>query len=83
MAARVTEPAGGPGAQLAGQRVLVAGLGVSGPPAARVLTAHGARVTAVDSRDDAERRELAGQLAELGIEVLLGADHELPAWTWW
>ena len=75
----MTEPAAGPGAEFAGQRVIVAGLGVSGPPAARVLTAQGARVTAVDSRDDAERRELAGQLSELGIRVLLGADHELPA----
>ncbi len=41
-------------ADLAGRRVCVAGLGVSGPPAARVLAAHGAEVTAVDS---ARRRE--------------------------
>ena len=34
------------------QRVVVAGLGVSGPPAARALAARGAQVTALASRDD-------------------------------
>ena len=81
MAARMSEPAARAGAEFAGQRVLVAGLGVSGPPAARVLAARGARVTAVDSRDDADRRELAGQLSQLGVEVLLGDGHELPRGT--
>jgi UDP-N-acetylmuramoylalanine--D-glutamate ligase len=67
--------------QFAGQRVVVAGLGVSGPPAARVLAGLGAQVTAIESRDDAERRALAGPLAELGITVLLGPGHDLPAAT--
>ena len=58
--------------QLAGLRVCVAGLGVSGPPAARFLAARGAHVVAVDSRDDAERRQLAAGLAELGVTVRLG-----------
>ena len=80
----MTAQAAGPGAEFAGQRVVVAGLGVSGPPAARVLADHGARVTAVDSRDDAERRELAGRAAPLGIAVLLGADTSCRAApTWW
>ena len=67
--------------QFAGQRVVVAGLGVSGPPAARVLAGHGAQVTAIESRDEAEQRALAGQLSELGITVLLGPGYDLPAGT--
>lgn len=68
---------------LAGRRVCVAGLGVSGPPAARVLAGFGALVTAVDSRDDAERRALADELAGLGVSVLLGevAASAVPAGT--
>jgi UDP-N-acetylmuramoylalanine--D-glutamate ligase len=58
--------------QLAGLPVCVAGLGVSGPPAARALAARGAVVTAVDSRADAQRRAVAAELAALGITVLLG-----------
>jgi UDP-N-acetylmuramoylalanine--D-glutamate ligase len=71
----------GEAGEFAGRRVVVAGLGVSGPPAARVLAAHGARVTALDSGDDAARRQVAGELAELGVTVLLGPGHELPAGT--
>jgi UDP-N-acetylmuramoylalanine--D-glutamate ligase len=68
---------------LAGRQICVAGLGVSGPPAARLLTAHGAEVTVVDSRDDDERRELAAALAGSGIRVLLGdaAQAAPPAGT--
>ena len=69
--------------ELAGRRVCVAGLGVSGPPAARVLAGYGARVTAVDSRDDGDRRDLAARLAACGVRVLLGeaAAATLPAGT--
>ena len=69
--------------KLAGRRVCVAGLGVSGPPAARVLASYGARVTAVDSRDDSDRRELAAGLAARGVDVLLGeaTAASLPAGT--
>ncbi|MDR2986066.1 MAG: UDP-N-acetylmuramoyl-L-alanine--D-glutamate ligase, partial [Nocardiopsaceae bacterium] len=68
---------------LAGRRVCVAGLGVSGPPAARVLAAHGALVTAVDSRDDASGRSVAADLSRLGVDVLLGPEPAatLPAGT--
>jgi UDP-N-acetylmuramoylalanine--D-glutamate ligase len=57
---------------LRGLAVCVAGLGVSGPPAARALATMGASVTAVDSRDDAERGKIAHELADLGVSVLLG-----------
>jgi len=70
-------------ASLAGRRVCVAGIRVSGQPAARVLAAHGALVTAVDSGDDAEHRAMAGQLSGPGISVRLGAAavRELPPGT--
>ena len=65
--------------QLAGLPVCVAGLGVSGPPAARALAARGALVSAVDSRDDAQRRAVAAELAAEGITVLLGDDTAGPS----
>jgi UDP-N-acetylmuramoylalanine--D-glutamate ligase len=61
------EPAG-----LGGQHVVVAGLGVTGQSVVSVLTSRGVSVTAVDSRDDAERQELAGALARQGVQVRLG-----------
>ena len=75
--------AAGYAAELAGRRVCVAGLGVSGPPAARVLAGLGANVTAVDERDDAERQRLAAGLAGDGVAARLGrsAAARLPAGT--
>lgn len=67
-----------PAGEFSGLSVCVAGLGVSGPPAARELAALGARVTAVDSRADEPRRELARELADSGVTVLLG---DSPAQT--
>ena len=63
----------------------MAGLGVSGPPAARLLAARGAEVTAVDARDDEDGRALAAALARDGVLVLLGADAaaRLPAAPTW
>src|SRR5215467_1737687 len=55
-----------------GQRVVVAGLGITGQSAISLLTSRGASVTAVDSRDDADRQELAGRLAKDGVQVRLG-----------
>src|SRR6185437_4834280 len=79
MAADVTADFGD---SLRGLCVCVAGLGVSGPPAARVLASLGAVVTAVDSRDDTERQKIASELIDLGIEVRLGSDAaELPSGT--
>ena len=57
---------------LRGLPVCVAGLGVSGLPAAKALAGLGASVTAVDSRDDAERGKIAHELADFGVSVLLG-----------
>ena len=61
-------------ASLAGLRVCVAGLGVSGPPTARALAARGAEVIAVDAGDDDARRSLARELAGTGVRALLGPD---------
>jgi len=55
-----------------GQRVVVVGLGITGQSVISLLTGRGASVTAVDSRDDAERQDLAGRLADDGVQVLLG-----------
>jgi UDP-N-acetylmuramoylalanine--D-glutamate ligase len=71
----------GPGGQFAGLRVCVNGLGVSGPPVARALAARGARVTAVDARDDQDNRQIADQLSGLGVTVVLGSQPRLPPGT--
>jgi UDP-N-acetylmuramoylalanine--D-glutamate ligase len=63
---------------LAGLRVCVNGLGVSGPPVARLLAGRGALVTAVDGRDDDANRQVAGELAGLGITVELNPVPQLP-----
>ncbi|MUL40840.1 UDP-N-acetylmuramoyl-L-alanine--D-glutamate ligase [Streptomonospora sp. PA3] len=65
------------GAALADLDVCVAGLGVSGPPVARVLLAHGARVTVVDAREDEAALALARELRAEGARVLLG-EHGPP-----
>jgi UDP-N-acetylmuramoylalanine--D-glutamate ligase len=56
-----------------GQGVVVVGLGMTGQSAISLLAGRGASVTAVDSRDDAERRELAERLRKDGVQVRLGA----------
>jgi UDP-N-acetylmuramoylalanine--D-glutamate ligase len=66
-------PDGGGGASFDRQLVCVAGLGVSGPPAARALAARGAQVIVLDGCDDEVRRQRAAGLGRLGIKVLLGA----------
>ncbi len=57
---------------LAGRQVLVAGLGITGQSVITLLVSSSASVTAVDSRDDAERRDLAERLAKNGVTVRLG-----------
>jgi UDP-N-acetylmuramoylalanine--D-glutamate ligase len=64
-----------------GMRVTVAGLGVSGVPAAKVLHARGAIVTVVNDGDDARAREQAAELEVLGITVRLGDGATLPEGT--
>ncbi|MEJ8668969.1 UDP-N-acetylmuramoyl-L-alanine--D-glutamate ligase [Streptomyces sp. MS1.AVA.1] len=66
---------------VAGLHVTVAGLGVSGIPAAKVLHARGANVTVVNDGDDARAREQAAELEALGIVVRLGDGATLPEST--
>ncbi|MEU2109722.1 UDP-N-acetylmuramoyl-L-alanine--D-glutamate ligase [Streptomyces sp. NPDC019507] len=64
-----------------GKRVTVAGLGVSGIPAARVLHGLGAVVTVVDDGDDERARAQASELEAEGITVRLGDGATLPEGT--
>ncbi|WP_067832429.1 UDP-N-acetylmuramoyl-L-alanine--D-glutamate ligase [Actinomadura kijaniata] len=62
----------------AGRHVCVAGIGLSGRAAARVLAEWGARVTVVESRDGDGERAHAAELEALGIAVRLGDGETLP-----
>ncbi|MFF4249288.1 UDP-N-acetylmuramoyl-L-alanine--D-glutamate ligase [Streptomyces sp. NPDC001822] len=64
-----------------GKRVTVAGLGVSGLPAARALHERGALVTVVNDGDDERSRAQAAELEALGITVRLGDGDTLPEST--
>ncbi|GHD28490.1 UDP-N-acetylmuramoylalanine--D-glutamate ligase [Streptomyces galbus] len=64
-----------------GKHVTVAGLGVSGVPAAKVLHGLGARVTVVNDGDDPRTREQAAELQALGVTVRLGDGATLPEGT--
>ncbi|MFE1014343.1 UDP-N-acetylmuramoyl-L-alanine--D-glutamate ligase [Streptomyces sp. NPDC058794] len=64
-----------------GKHVTVAGLGVSGVPAAKVLHGLGARVTVVNDGADERARAQAAQLEALGITVRLGDGDTLPDGT--
>ncbi|MEU6282604.1 UDP-N-acetylmuramoyl-L-alanine--D-glutamate ligase [Streptomyces sp. NPDC047028] len=66
---------------LRGKHVTVAGLGVSGIPAAKVLHARGALVTVVNDGDDARARAQAEELRALGVTVRLGDGASLPEGT--
>ena len=67
--------------RLAGMRVFVNGLGITGPPVARLLAARGALVTAADGRDDEANRQAAQELAGLGIPVTFTEHPVLPPGT--
>ncbi|MFD7819194.1 UDP-N-acetylmuramoyl-L-alanine--D-glutamate ligase [Streptomyces sp. NPDC059785] len=64
-----------------GKNVTVAGLGVSGIPAARVLSGLGAHVTVVNDGDDERSRAQAAELEALGVTVRLGDGATLPEGT--
>ncbi|MFF2993954.1 UDP-N-acetylmuramoyl-L-alanine--D-glutamate ligase [Streptomyces sp. NPDC057950] len=64
-----------------GKRVTVAGLGVSGIPAARVLHGLGAVVTVVNDGADERSRAQAAELEALGVTVRLGDGDTLPGGT--
>lgn len=66
---------------LAGRHVTVAGLGVSGVPAARALRGLGASVTVVNGSDGEPQRAQAADLEPLGITVRLGDGDTLPEGT--
>ncbi|MFJ1844187.1 MULTISPECIES: UDP-N-acetylmuramoyl-L-alanine--D-glutamate ligase [unclassified Streptomyces] len=64
-----------------GKHVTVAGLGVSGIPAATVLHGLGAVVTVVNDGDDERSRAQAAELEAQGITVRLGDGATLPEST--
>ncbi|MFD5347525.1 UDP-N-acetylmuramoyl-L-alanine--D-glutamate ligase, partial [Streptomyces anulatus] len=64
-----------------GKHVTVAGLGVSGIPAARALHERGALVTVVNDGDDERARAQAAELEALGLTVRLGDGATLPSST--
>ncbi|MFE0950875.1 UDP-N-acetylmuramoyl-L-alanine--D-glutamate ligase [Streptomyces mutabilis] len=64
-----------------GKHVTVAGLGVSGVPAAKALHGLGARVTVVNDGADERARAQAAELEALGITVRLGDGDTLPDGT--
>ncbi|MFD8915270.1 UDP-N-acetylmuramoyl-L-alanine--D-glutamate ligase [Streptomyces sp. NPDC059575] len=64
-----------------GRRVTVAGLGVSGVPAAKALAGRGAIVTVVNDGDDERARAQAAELEALGVTVRLGDGATLPEGT--
>ncbi|MCZ1010451.1 UDP-N-acetylmuramoyl-L-alanine--D-glutamate ligase [Streptomyces lydicus] len=68
-------------ADFAGRCITVAGLGVSGVPAARALAGLGARVTVVNSSDGERERAQAAELEQLGVTVRLGDGDTLPEGT--
>jgi UDP-N-acetylmuramoylalanine--D-glutamate ligase len=61
-----------------GLRVTVAGLGISGVPAAKVLHDLGAQVTVVDGGEGPRQQAQAAELRELGVTVRLGDGDSLP-----
>ncbi|MEU8732644.1 UDP-N-acetylmuramoyl-L-alanine--D-glutamate ligase [Streptomyces tendae] len=67
--------------EFTGKHVTVAGLGVSGVPAAKVLHGLGAHVTVVNDGDDERARTQAAQLEALGVTVRLGDGDTLPEGT--
>ena len=71
----------GPPEEWKGLPVTVAGLGVSGVPAATVLHRLGAQVTVVDGGDGPRQQADAADLRELGVTVRLGDGASLPEGT--
>jgi UDP-N-acetylmuramoylalanine--D-glutamate ligase len=65
-------------ADLTGRGVVVAGLGITGQSVSSLLAGQGASVTALDSRDDAERRDVADRLAKEGVASRLGPEQLGP-----
>ncbi|MGH3311487.1 MAG: UDP-N-acetylmuramoyl-L-alanine--D-glutamate ligase, partial [Streptomyces sp.] len=66
---------------VSGRHVTVAGLGVSGSSAARVLTRLGAHVVVVDGGESETHRERRAELEAEGVSVRLGDAESLPKGT--
>jgi UDP-N-acetylmuramoylalanine--D-glutamate ligase len=64
------------GMDLRGKRVLVVGLARTGAATSLFCAAHGARVTATDSRSEGEIGETAAKLKEAGVTLELGSHRE-------
>lgn len=60
-------------------KILVAGLGVTGEATARSLNKLGHQVTVYEERDDQRHRELASELASIGINVTFKSPEEFPS----
>jgi UDP-N-acetylmuramoylalanine--D-glutamate ligase len=67
--------------RLKGLAVTVAGLGISGVPAAKVLHSFGAHVTVVNGTAGERQRAEAAELEALGVTVRLGDGDTLPSGT--
>lgn len=59
-------------------RILVAGLGVTGVATARSLVKLGFEVSVFEERDDAQHREIAAELLDLGVEVSFEIPEAFP-----
>ncbi|MEV4612837.1 UDP-N-acetylmuramoyl-L-alanine--D-glutamate ligase [Kitasatospora sp. NPDC049258] len=70
-----------PNPEWPGLPVVVAGLGLSGISAARVLHGLGAQVTVVDGSEGPAQQAKAAELAAEGVTVRLGDGETLPAGT--
>jgi UDP-N-acetylmuramoylalanine--D-glutamate ligase len=57
---------------LSGQKVLMFGLAKSGLAAVKLLLSHGAQVTALDARDEAELGDVAHELKAQGVTLVTG-----------
>src|SRR5580658_4843133 len=64
------------GIELRGKRVLVVGLARTGVATSVFCAAHGARVTATDSRTEIEIGEAIAKLKEAGVRLELGSHRE-------
>ena len=69
---------GNPEMELRSKRIMVLGLARTGLAVARFLAGRGARVVAVDARDEDRMRQVRSELAELEAACHFGAEQ--PAW---
>ncbi len=61
--------------RISGRNIAVIGIGVSNTPLIRLLTEHGAHVTACDKKEKAALGEVAEELEALGVSLRLGEGY--------